>query len=145
MMATHEQNRLKVCLLCFKKKSNLRVISEKFAKVIRNHSLPYYDRHDEKYPKTMCHSCRIILTQHEKGEKNCNIKVLHDYSTDTTVKITRKTPKCECLLCRVVRDNISFNPYNNKKNKGRPKSVKKPPITKRCEKCLSKYWKRFQT
>ena len=67
----HEENRNKVCLLCFSKVSKGKPVHNTLKGVIKEYFLPeYYD--SEVYPKVLCGSCYAAVYRQSKGNETLN-------------------------------------------------------------------------
>lgn len=137
MKQSHEENINKVCVICFKKKTGVRQITNKITDLIILYCLPKYNISDVKYPKVICHSCRVSLEQHTTN-KNKKLPIAHNYNSMKFKKITRKSCDCMCSVCIVALEGVRYNPHCKKtKNIGRPKvSLSKKTNCKRCVECL---------
>ncbi|PAA49210.1 hypothetical protein BOX15_Mlig018049g5 [Macrostomum lignano] len=104
---SHEENRLKICLLCYKKGSSMQRIGNASLKRIQAHFLPNYNANDEQLPAALCARCNKLLADVDKGIKAPN--VLPNSSEVVKVsptKITRQSSSCACKICETAR----FNP-----------------------------------
>lgn len=126
--ATHDENRLKMCLFCLKKKNKMIPISGVLKENIEK--LVTYDECDERLPSVVCDACRILIYREIKKELSLRTLKLRDYSNfkvmdpNTRSKIDKT---CECTLCDLSRkpghENFLVNPVNKK--------------LKKCSKCRS--------
>ena len=93
--ANHDTNRLKVCLLCFKKTKEMRKITENHKDIIEKYVIDRLNWNDFSLPQVLCGSCRIILGEYSKGNFSHELEVL-DYSLMFNVPpITRSSPRCQ--------------------------------------------------
>ena len=63
-VATHAQNRSKVCILCFEKGSSMKDLNDKTIvdlKRVRDYFFTNYDHKDMKFPNGLCARCRKLL------------------------------------------------------------------------------------
>lgn len=108
---SHEENRKKVCGPCGqkitvgKKKLNHFNITETNYKLIRDLTDESYDLHNERYPLSICSSCRKTLSEHNQGVKNRTIRNMPNYADIVLPKVTRSESNldCECYICRTAQ------------------------------------------
>lgn len=95
--ATHEENRLKLCLLCKKKRpSMIKLQAAIISKLQKNSD---YNPQDPKLPAAICNTCKIKCYKASKTGDNI---VLPDYS-DFTKRVKRSGFQCGCCLCSLIR------------------------------------------
>lgn len=128
MKKTHEENRLKVCLLCFGKVKQAKHINNSLKQTIKDRYLPDYDESNEIYPKVLCGSCYIALYRCNKGEKLPKIQV-HKYP-DRRINL-RTGSHVDCDICRVAQQTLQ-NPVTNFS-----KGKKASKFVKICKVCLT--------
>lgn len=127
MKKTHEQNRLKICLLCFKKVKEPKLIHNTLTKTIKQCFISEYDEDSEIYPKVLCGSCYIGVYRCQKGEQYKKIDV-HQYQVR---KHTRDSTKhVDCEICCLAQQTLPKRDKVPKKKKG-------APFMKVCRKCFS--------
>ena len=68
---SHDENRSKVCLMCFQKGSSMisLVPSKEILKRVQNFFIENYDPSDLKMPAGLCSGCRLKLTKKEQKSK----------------------------------------------------------------------------
>lgn len=125
-MKSHEENRSKVCLLCFKKAIPARKIHGTLVKTIAEKILPEYNNEDEKFPKVLCQGCYRAVYRYKNGEQLQNIE-LHKYQSGKN-DIRNKDHR-ECELCTVAQSNCL--------KIVKKKRTVKNDIIKICRKCLT--------
>ncbi|KAK6191301.1 hypothetical protein SNE40_003027 [Patella caerulea] len=149
----HEQNRKKVCLVCFKKGGSIVSICGLTLERIRKHYIDNYDENDTHLPAGICARCRKVLLQVDRGEKPQDVlQEPFDFSKIIIPSMsTRTSPtpleNCSCCMCQVARGNpynlgLAPKSYNasQKSTRGRP-VVKQPmplPLprpVKVCQRC----------
>lgn len=99
---THAENRLKICLLCKKKRKSMTRLSPAIIENLRNKT--NYDPKDERLPAAICNTCKIKFYKQLKSELSVT---LPDY-TEFTIS-TKRFGKCDCTLCELVLDDSDFN------------------------------------
>lgn len=57
----HEIQRLKICLICMKKKDNMIEIKKGSLKEKIEKLVSYYNASDERFPKVVCSACKILV------------------------------------------------------------------------------------
>lgn len=104
--ATHDANRSKLCLLCFKKAS--RSVKTKFYKIVSNgkleaiiKSLFDYNASDTHLPNAICAGCFRKLYRFKNGLLK-KIK-LPDLSQFHIMERRSNMIICQCPLCKIVR------------------------------------------
>ena len=142
--ATHEENRNRVCIVCFEKAKYdvTNVIVERIKKYfIENYSLD-----DSVLPKGICSKCRNDLLEISQGKKDITVLPdTHDFSSlfpFVRLTATRQDPfpVCHCQMCDVARCKGTDVP---KRKPGRPSSLEQKPfiprqsIVKICTSCYS--------
>lgn len=108
---SHEQNRQKVCgpcgqkIIVGKKELNHFNITETNYKLIIDLIDKSYDLSNERYPLSICSSCRKTLSEHNKGVKNRTIQKMPNYADIILPKVTRseRNVDCECYICRTAQ------------------------------------------
>ena len=138
---THEENRCKVCAICFgKAKYNLTaIVLERIQRYFRKD----YDPSDNRFPCGICSKCRSDLIDISAGKKKIEIlPELYDYihiSPITTTTRSNPVPLCDCEICNVSQKSGCIT----HRSKGRPRSIERPtsmPIVL-CSFCKSEYGK----
>lgn len=66
-MRSHEENREKVCVLCFEKVKHPKRVHQSLKQVIVENFLTNYTVNNEIYPKVLCGSCYIAVYRCSKG------------------------------------------------------------------------------
>ncbi|KAK6178471.1 hypothetical protein SNE40_013257 [Patella caerulea] len=107
---THEENRLKVCVVCFTKGSRVVKVTGKNFRRIKEYFLENYDpTEDVRLPAGICARCEKLLLRIEKGESTVeSLPQPYDFSkVAPVVARTRADPSrlCACELCLVARSN----------------------------------------
>lgn len=106
-MASHEEKRLRVCILCITKLKVYIKISDNLKNKLE--CLTGFNLNNIKFPTVICQKCETMIY------KNRNV-TLPDYSKFKDIEPTRLIlDKCDCYLCEIARKNNKFN--LNKKNK----------------------------
>lgn len=107
---THNENRIKICLFCLKKKKPMHKIEGTLQKNIE--AIINYDKTDDRLPAAVCVACKIIVYRSLKLEKE-EIKItLPDYSKFQSLRKNTRSENsklCSCNLCELVRNPGSFN------------------------------------
>lgn len=110
---THDENRSKVCIVCFEKGSY--DITATVLQRIKDLFIENYELEDECYPTSICGRCRATLSDISSGKKHHSAlpevfdfsKILPEY-----VRSTRSSPirLCNCEICQVARRSIHLLP-----------------------------------
>ena len=61
----------------------------------------FIDFKDYRVPLGICNSCRTMIQQHGKGDKNLPLPKQHDYNKVIIRPQTRGFDSCNCLICQV--------------------------------------------
>ena len=67
--ASHDENRGKICLICFNKPASISEITDVTLERVKKHFLPEYNPSDEKFPTGICNHYRLLLVKIDKNEK----------------------------------------------------------------------------
>lgn len=101
MDASHEQNRRKICLLCFCRTKSMfpivKKLKEKVAKVYD------YDANDERLPVVVCNGCRRDLYRlDDDPKKTVSFANTSKLSLKRVTRSNGNTP-CNCKVCQFAR------------------------------------------
>jgi hypothetical protein len=102
---THEENRQKVCAVCFKKSA--RPLNDKQKWFILNNLYARFKEQEHILPSGICNGCRMILSSRE-GAKPRPLPLRYNYEglvqdLSNMPPLTRTHPSCTCEVCRVAR------------------------------------------
>ena len=78
-MSNHNDCCSLLCLICMKKPKTVK-INQGLLEIVRKHVLNNYDTNDSQMPNSMCVSCRILITNLDKGE-SVILRDLFDFSS----------------------------------------------------------------
>lgn len=99
---SHEENRNRICLLCFGKTKKMYPVKGMVKDLLENHLV--YDENDERLPCVVCTTCYNNLYQVKNGEEQiarlpnfADLKILQR-STRSNVNVT-----CQCHICELAR------------------------------------------
>ncbi|KAK6196452.1 hypothetical protein SNE40_001675 [Patella caerulea] len=108
----HEENRTKVCLVCFKKgASTIQIKEGKVLCRVRQFYIENYDPQDGHMPSGICSRCRNLLLDIETGKQPMDcLPDPFDFSKVVSPSVaTRNNPSpslsCQCMICLVARSN----------------------------------------
>lgn len=102
---THEENRVKVCAVCGQKMvfgTNFRskfAISTNLCTLIKKHVNEGFDLLNDKFPTSICSSCRFTITEHEKNNKKRPLPNMPNYED---INVGKETI-CNCYICLTAR------------------------------------------
>lgn len=139
---SHDDCRLSVCVLCFKKGKQLRKITAEQEKIIKKYISPKFDLSEAKYPCVICGTCRIQLLSCGKEKKFENVYVSHHLKKLPNLPtITRSSgnSQCKCIVCYIAKQS----PITQSKSNGISKKVEQTKskstfkAEKMCNYCLS--------
>ena len=150
---THEENRAKVCAVCYCKSGSKATRQVSAREVVAIKELVYegYNMCDERFPTGLCDTCHFCLADNIVGHSHQNnrkapprvLKILDTETYDIQLqKVTRGNPttSCQCNICSVARMNgvqwkkfISDCKMESKDTLGSP-LIK---FSKLCNKCLA--------
>ncbi|PAA78421.1 hypothetical protein BOX15_Mlig010790g22 [Macrostomum lignano] len=103
---SHEENRLKVCLVCFKRGSGMQRIGKAALPRIQRYFYANYDLKNEFLPAALCARCQGLLLDIERGNRTSEaLPAPFDFSKVVPTKETRGHPKCSCCLCEIARES----------------------------------------
>lgn len=158
-MPSHEECRKRVCLLCFKKSKDMRILSEKMWIIIEKFIVQGIDRNDDRLPCALCSTCSRVIREFSVGNftRHINVERIEIQKVVQTRQTTREG--CSCIVCQTATSmpsNIckSINVSSARKSRGRPpllpssssspssSSVRKPVAMKLCSYCLTKLTKK---
>ena len=147
MPKSHEENRLKVCCICFRKGD--RPLSETHKLFIVEKIYSQYKELEAFLPLGICNHCRAIITSHNSPNPR---PLIVSYSFENLAKammerapLTRAHPDCFCEICQVATatpTNISgiaagggpgSKPIG--RGRGRPRVNPAPETVKMCSEC----------
>lgn len=94
---THDQNRGKVCFLCFRKQKQMYIIENQLKIDMKNHVDNYDD--ERRLPAAVCCTCRRKVFQAKTEKKKL---ASPDLSIFKHVQATRS--RCECKICEIARE-----------------------------------------
>ena len=99
---THDQCRLKICILCVDKKKGVGPISLKVRGFIKNHIPGLNFENDPRLPNGICDKCRKNIQDPSKSHL---LPERYDYSKFTVQHPTTSSPHNEsaCLVCKIGR------------------------------------------
>ena len=142
---SHEQNRSKVCGLCFRKPKQHQRISPSVLTMIKKHSHKDYSLDDTSLPVIICTSCVKTLKVVDSGSIDRKLPDVNynDLSKPQPVN-TRSTicEKCSCSVCAVARMyGHEYQAYEKTRRDkpGRPSNKEiRPGVTvTQCSECHS--------
>ena len=132
---SHEENRAKVCAPCGskiivgKQKLNYFYAGVKYEGLIKKFLDKKYNLADERYPVSICGTCRLILNEHESGNVKRTLPKMPKYECILLRKNTRHSLDensgefvCECFICITGRSKRTTESEVGKGHK-RPLSV----------------------
>lgn len=105
---THDENRQKVCFLCFKKQNKMFVIKN----TLKSHMEKLVDNYvdDERFPASLCNSCKRNIYRAASGEmeiKSPDLSIFQPLKKSTRLN---NNVNCDCKVCEIGRSqpiNIS--------------------------------------
>ncbi len=104
--SSHQENLLKVCAICVKKIISKRKveINNQDLQRIKQHLSSNFNLQSEKFPKSLCATCRRKLLDKSKG-KDVELPNIIDFETTVKLQNTRsnKSKLCLCTLCKIGR------------------------------------------
>ena len=93
-----------LCIICFKKSKDVRVLSEKQRSLLDKHVLNGLGVPDIRLPTGLCGCCRIVLNKYENNDFSRKLPKCYDYSTITPPPYPTRsnTDKCHCTICQIA-------------------------------------------
>jgi hypothetical protein len=135
----HEDCRKTVCFLCMQKSDRelTQFMIERVHKIVKSD----LDFDNDKTPRGVCASCRVLLQKRDKGDSSIVLPSLFNFDAIKTKPSTRMSFVCDCLICKIGKLKLNeTHPLASVKVKENP-AQKSPaagsPAEKRCTKCLS--------
>ncbi|KAJ8672281.1 hypothetical protein QAD02_003540 [Eretmocerus hayati] len=123
---SHSENRSKLCSLCLKKKSGMRVVNETLQKHIQK--IAVYNPDDDRIPNSICAPCKIGVYRNVKaGGKEIAFPDYSSFSHPLKSPRLNADRLCDSTLCTMAR--------KSGKDKSPPKN--KDSVKKICLKCGS--------
>lgn len=134
----HKVNCAKICLLCLKKKQNMRNITTKMKSNVQQ-VIPNYNIYESNVPTVICDTCKIAVYKCVKTG-NLTVKTPY-YSQLKLINISTRSCSanviCDCDLCNIVHNGGGIK--NLMQYKCNSLSIKKPnkkknKISEKCKK-----------
>ena len=115
---THEDNRGKVCIICFGK--GVRPLTDNQKSLVQKHVFTGFEQHEGLLPKSICNNCRTILGALE-GPKPRSLPPKYNYeklikdllNVPPVIRSRSEEPSrsedtnCSCEICRVGKSMLS--------------------------------------
>ena len=140
-MYDHDSCRRKVCIICLRKATRDKDLSETDIKSIRAYVNPSYNVSDPDYPCGLCNGCYLYLNK--KGNGADIVLPIKEFIPDLTPQL-RSSLSCNCSICMVARSDFNLS-KKLKKKKGRPKQNQEKStlnILKLCSTCFTEIYQR---
>lgn len=110
----HDENRKKVCAVCFDKNKTVRPISDDQENIIQS-TIPGFRLTSKRFPSAICTTCRIYIIKYRESFTN-HVKVF-DYQKHRFA-YERGGVECSCVICSVARLKLNKrNIYSTKNDK----------------------------
>ena len=146
---TQEDFRKTVCFLCMRK-CDRELTDFMIARVLKlvKSDLKF---EDERVPRGVCNTCRILLQKRDNGDLNSPLPPLYNFYSIVIKPLTRTANRCECLICQISRLNLNQQHpifvQSSSKQQTKEKTIatpgtssanqQPPSAEKRCTQCLS--------
>ena len=120
---SHDEARDVVCILCFKKSSTVRKLTEEHHQAIQEHFIDGLDFYfDHRLPRVICGTCLLTLNEYKRGIFVRKIE-LFEYSTLKSLRTQTRSQGgiCDCYVCETARTN-GLKSRLTAKRAGRPAS-----------------------
>lgn len=109
----HEENRKKVCAVCFAKTK--RSIQPKDIERVTKYVVENYDISNPCFAAGMCNSCHLILSRFDAKDFSRGLRVCLDQTVHMkTSTRSASASQCSCRLCNIARQNIVPKKENQK-------------------------------
>ncbi|KAJ8665899.1 hypothetical protein QAD02_007561 [Eretmocerus hayati] len=118
--ASHEDNRKKVCAPCGnkiifgRKKISEFAITDRFEKCVKSKLEPNFSLTNSKFPVSICVTCRLTLSEHEKDIKRRPMPTMPNHGDIVLLKETRNSTNdiriCLCYICLKARSSDHQKP-----------------------------------
>lgn len=100
---THDENRFKVCLLCFRKRKEMFIIQMKLTDHVKS-LFENYDEADDRIPGALCGSCKRNVSKMMNGQmQKIEFPDLSIFWHKPKATRSRDNMKCDCALCEIAR------------------------------------------
>lgn len=86
---THDEPRSSICLLCFNKTKEIRVVKCDQEQLIRQYFIANYNSVDRRFPNAVCGKCRKIIQKYAKGNFQRTVNLFDYCEVNKTPPITR--------------------------------------------------------
>ena len=149
---THEENRVKVCAVCYCKSGSkaTRRVSDREVVAIKELVSEGFNISDDKFPTGLCDTCHFSLADNVVGQSHQNkkgpprlLKILDPETYDIQLqRVTRGNPtsSCLCNICSLARMNgVQWKKFISDCKKESKDTLGSPLIkfNKLCSKCLA--------
>ena len=138
---SHDKNRLKVCVVCYRK--GKRLLSYKEVENVRSYIIDDYDINNSYFPAGICDGCHLLLNKKANGHDGIKFPEI-DYEGMILPRLMRSssTSSCSCQICTVAIYKAKAA-CKLKKKRGRPASsvshsVVEETTIKVCAHCFAK-------
>lgn len=150
----HEMNRAKVCAACGQKiffksiSPSFFLINENIESQLKNFVCDQFSLTDPRYPKSICGTCRLTLSEHSKGISKRPLPIhREEFSKIVFRKNTRSSQSEDCGNCAICRTATFKGHKKTKKGRGFKRNFEKENIQIRqntstyCNYCYGKVGK----
>ena len=137
----HEENRLKVCIVCYGKAMH-KIYQSELA-IIRQYIISEYDLDNSDFPSGLCARCRLLIYNKIKGQ-DVNFPVVEDYDPQRPRNL-RSLPCCNCKLCSIATTKLQ-DAVKIKPKRGRPRHAEQEECNQKlrnykiCGNCFAKIY-----
>ncbi len=126
---SHEENRARICAVCWQKAS--RLVSPRLESAIWNYTLPTFHLSNPSLPTVTCASCSTALHSEETGDLRRSLRLVQL----TEEKLKQPLRKLNHRSCQIYDDNF------RQCMRSKPKSRKpKPKALQLCPECLTELY-----
>ena len=139
-MSSHESCRKKVCVICIRKATREKGLSQTDIQAIRDYVIPGYDVSDPDYPCGICNGCYLRLNQKRNGLSST--LPIKQFTPNRSFHLRSLDEKnCPCEICTVAKSGLNAS-RGLKMKSGRPKTavssvVTTPKVLSLCSQCLT--------
>lgn len=131
-MSNHAKNRCKLCGVCgvkivFGGRLQSRfAICEKIEELIKKFSNSEFNIRDERYPTSICFTCKVTLYDRQKGNLSRFLPKMPNFKDIILLKETRTSrSECKCFICQTASSKIHKKTENGRGHKKSAKVIEK--------------------
>ena len=103
-MSDHDSCRQKVCVICVKKATRHKKLSETDGKLIKEYANNTYNITDPDYPCSLCTNCYVLLHKKKNNADDINLPI-KEFTPDRR-QLLRSSESCSCSISEIAKANF---------------------------------------